>query len=701
MLQSTHLQVLSLAIFMAPHVHLLAPPATDLPPVTVTHNEAHSIFTHVGDTSAQAGVLHVHYFIPLPHLLDEYSHLVDQLQRFSWRMDTELAAHDNVEPVKYALSPSYSYERENYMANAPAVKNALAMAKDAYDSIRHLVPAHGTTHNSKGRQRRFLDSILLAGGMAYEEYQIQSLMSGVRNINNNVHTLMLAQADSLDNINHISKSMVKMQAGIKQIADTTKVLAKAIRINTLSTASIAARTKANAILSTVDGLRDHRLSLHAMTSDSWNSTFNNAKALARNKDYVLVPKSPLEMADCPVSFVIQPDGTIIVVQHVPIYKAGSKLNIYRHRPMPIRLRNASPIFATLAAASDHLAVSPDRTIFKALSADDVAMCRRQEGMLVCPLANYAHKINNVHAELDANNFGRDATCLYSLFRRRYQQANNTCNVLLSQPRNEVIQISQTEFVLFSRSPTEGIVTCSEGEASTSFAVSTYSVVTLRPGCTATTPSLTFTAAIDLNVPANHELFTWPAADLQPLVDDNLLDAIDNIQSSLGNVSVHISRSDAQLAIHNAARRLRQDGGYLGTGHDDDWYISGALIAIAILAILAVAAAIGCCILRRHYAAGLSVLSTAVGTGSVSYRDGSVHLDNATLAADTTNMLKSILNTPRSQWTGPLAEQAVAIAQIVMATNPDPRLRELAVRVKYVAAHALQSAAPTPSAPPMA
>jgi hypothetical protein len=221
-----------------------------------------------------------------------------------------------------------------------------------------------------------------------------------------------------------------------------------------------------------------------------NKTAQMIDQYANDNNMVPVAHFFTDFLQMEASFVASDDGYKIYL-HVPLMGKSSGMHIYKHSRLPIPL--ADGFHALIEGPNSYLAVDGPGTLFKAMTADDLANCRRMGEHYVCERGNVVRRAPAAHV----TNFYKDPElCLWALFNEKYTIASATCDISVNIATNSVIQLSANKFAMYTADPHQGKIHCRNTSTSfpRNFQLNKLSTITLPAGCTARTNSHVFAAA---------------------------------------------------------------------------------------------------------------------------------------------------------------------------------------------------------------
>ena len=192
------------------------------------------------------------------------------------------------------------------------------------------------------------------------------------------------------------------------------------------------------------------------------------------------------------SHLLFPNGTLVIIVHIPAYKMGSVLSLKEFLPFPMHVPSALP------AADDGQYVVPslDQTLI-AVSADngyqielrhrDLLSCSTYGSLKYCPEMNVFHR-------------KKVEGCLSALFNRNLEAIPTTCHWKIGPVHDYALQLTAHDFLLFQAKERLVRRTCPD-VADVTEVVSGARQVHLPARCSILSDSFKFEGQLDISVTA--------------------------------------------------------------------------------------------------------------------------------------------------------------------------------------------------------
>ena len=285
------------------------------------------------------------------------------------------------------------------------------------------------------------------------------------------------------------------------------------------------------------------------------------------------------------AFVANDDGFHVLL-FVPLFDAEEAMIIHRHRRIPIPL--GQQIHLSLDPGDyKYVALNSKHTEFRALTEAEFRSCRQTGGIYICDNQSFVRKAPKTDTIK-----GKDgATCLFALSTQKYRLAASACRTHLSSAETAIDMVAPTVFALYSDEPTTCIVHCPNRDSPYNLPIQNLSLVTLPPGCSATTKDFAFATA-DISFSRAPEDWTvsysWPLA-LEELTRDMDPDEL----TEIAKLSKHNMDNQGRLYVNDLLESQRL-ADLARTGS----FTTPIVIILVLLAVI-VAACWACKTLRNH------------------------------------------------------------------------------------------------------
>jgi hypothetical protein len=235
------------------------------------------------------------------------------------------------------------------------------------------------------------------------------------------------------------------------------------------------------IFSGLETLHLQRLSPKLVAAKEIRESLDSMEILLKAEGLRLVNDRPDSLFKTETSHLFFNNGTMRIIVHLPCYRDGGILSLFRHIPLPISLTNSS----LMAISTEHtyLAVDSTGSLFKTFDTDTFQNCKRLNELWTCP--NF-----NIYDRRTQDN------CLVSLYHSRPQLISRNCNMKIFPPNDFITQINATTFIVLLSQPQQVERICPKIKSrglSDFFSYTGLVKIHLSPGCKAISNSFMFEA----------------------------------------------------------------------------------------------------------------------------------------------------------------------------------------------------------------
>lgn len=181
----------------------------------------------------------------------------------------------------------------------------------------------------------------------------------------------------------------------------------------------------------------------------------NTKTL--RKGFEIQTMDTEELKALPTSYVVDPKTeTIHIITHVPLFRPGSQMSLFRYIDAPVVLptNNGSmvdkhqPLHLEFNPSRQYLAVMKDGTTYIEMSETDLNSCTRKRDNFFCPLLGRYKK--------------QRRSCLMALFGNDPKEIMRDCSLMVSRPESQAERIDKNQWLLIEPQLTEIKIGCDNG-----------------------------------------------------------------------------------------------------------------------------------------------------------------------------------------------------------------------------------------------
>jgi hypothetical protein len=466
------------------------------------------VFSYQGKIVPDMGYLHIHLNIDLAKPLQQLTSLSGLLTRMVGEFD-EIGL-----PVPRSERPHHILLEEMML------RNYQAMAFKLIDDIKTINelgnPANDVEAAAHARNKRSLINAIgfflkLTGSFmgVFKTSEINQLRQRMASHENKVNEIIHDVAD-------IKQTMATHSRHIETLE--TLVADHEVRLDNLERSSARtaliqsimadATNHVNHISEATQTMLMHRLSPHLLRPADMKDALSQITTHANAQGFQVMAKTVSDIYQCETSFIAHPDGFDLFV-HVPIAREADIMFLYKHLPIPfeinpekvLHIEPAKPLVATDGAHSR----------FYTLTLADLSACKQMGGIFLCPNSASYRK---VHGSISLT---EPDTCAFHLLTENHALIQKICPMRISDPVEDAIQVTPTEFYMMSKHLHQGSITCQgEGATPRTFSARHVAHITMEPGCTATTGSHSVTAGLDVQVEGSPVTYYWPEESLRIL-----------------------------------------------------------------------------------------------------------------------------------------------------------------------------------------
>lgn len=200
-------------------------------------------------------------------------------------------------------------------------------------------------------------------------------------------------------------------------------------------------------------------------------------------DFKLVAKDIEEIYKSDVSYMVFSNGTIRMIIHLPMYREESVFTLYEFVALPYPFGDGH--FMKVRPDKQILAIDDRHDNFKDMTFREFSLCQKIGHLYVC-------KHENAYAR------ATHSSCLFSLFKRDVREVRERCELIFSVKSDQVIQVSNTEAMVYHSKPRTARLDCimaeNHGDEINFQGFKTFYV---QPGCRVITPDFVVEGSIEL------------------------------------------------------------------------------------------------------------------------------------------------------------------------------------------------------------
>ena len=181
----------------------------------------------------------------------------------------------------------------------------------------------------------------------------------------------------------------------------------------------------------------------------------NAKTV--KKGFEIQTTNTEELKSLSTSYVVDSKTeTIHLITHIPLFRPGSHMSLFRYIDAPIILptnnstevTNHQPLHLEFNPSQQYLAVMKDGTTYIEMNEADLNSCTRRRNKFYCPLLGKYKK--------------QRKSCLMALYGNDPEEIRRDCSLIVSRPESAVERIDKNQWLLIEPQLTEIRIQCENG-----------------------------------------------------------------------------------------------------------------------------------------------------------------------------------------------------------------------------------------------
>ena len=398
------------------------------------------------------------------------------------------------------------------------------------------------------RSKRFLKAMINAASIVgtflgfLSQAEIAELRSQQTSLTGKHNLLVHANAKQDSSITKIANLMDDVRATIEVYSR----FEPAVISNQIDQAVSHWEERLEITIKAIQQLQNHKLSVDYLSLSQMTLLHEKVGELAKETGLQPLPEKLSDYFQIDVSY-FRNGKDIMMILHVPCLESTNLLNLYRYLPFPLPLSGfmltsgrtlkdtLTPDILSKISSDDfpHLPAprfqDSENVLFVKPETDLIAVNDRQQYRLVTP-TDLLHCDKNgltyLCDEMNALRTDLDHTCLAALFFKESSAISSRCHFDRAPAREEVVQLSTTQFLVYSPSQSRFQIVCSNGTRFTAH-MGRVTRITVPMGCAAELGSHLITAPTHYSLqphatlhPAQLDPLTLPAGlfDEGPYVD---------------------------------------------------------------------------------------------------------------------------------------------------------------------------------------
>ena len=341
------------------------------------------------------------------------------------------------------------------------------VSRTTSDTVERIAEALAAVHQSTpGREKRqiLLPMIAIGATLAgvvakgFTHSTINHVIEGSQDVlSHTVEQDLIHIHDNSDDIRRLNKTIAILFEDFRETflqAKRTKYETAILRASfatLINAIDISHKTKA--ILMAREGHLDPENFSRAKLRGSLEEL--NAKTV--KKGFEIQTTDTEELKSLPTSYVVDPKTeTIHLITHIPLFRPGSHMSLFRYIDAPIilpnnnstDLNNHHPLHLEFNPSKQYLAVMKDGTTYIEMNRADLNSCTGKKNKFYCPLLGKYKK--------------QRRSCLMALYGNDPKEIQRDCSLVVSRPESAVERIDKHQWLLIEPQLTEIRIQCENG-----------------------------------------------------------------------------------------------------------------------------------------------------------------------------------------------------------------------------------------------
>ena len=280
------------------------------------------------------------------------------------------------------------------------------------------------------------------------------------------------------------------------------------------------RAQADDAAHIMDLLLTGRLSHRAVLPEAMDTIMTQMSREAESVGNTLLVKSSGEAFQSRASYLPTDEGFFGLL-HLPMATNEDLMDLWVFIGVPLQMSPTRHM--TIHPGLDVVAVSQDKSFYRAMSLADLTLCDKRGPYHFCGAASNMNTQTSVTSLYQGQI--NDQLCVLFIYEGKFEHVRSACRFHVDKPSEQGFILSGTEVVFVSTAPRQGVAKC-PSQIETTFQVAGITSVTVPVGCTASTDYFHATGTEDPTQDGNiRRASRWPAA-LPPIWADLDLDLLD-------------------------------------------------------------------------------------------------------------------------------------------------------------------------------
>ena len=246
-----------------------------------------------------------------------------------------------------------------------------------------------------------------------------------------------------------------------------------------------------------DAVLNHQINPDILRYDETNAALTKLKHQMAAEGYEMGINNFADLFRLDTSHILYPNGTMLVLIHIPGVKFDSNLKLYEFLNLPFHLGGKAineigkevVDDITMVAQPEHqfLGLSDDGSSFRAYTEAEISRCRIIEDVYFCDLSIYDKR--------------RELSCLVSLYNEQVERIKKNCIWTFKESTDYAVQLDENNFLIYHHTEEEARLSCNDDELAVRNIVGLVQVY-VPPHCRLWTPAFVIDGQANYTITIN-------------------------------------------------------------------------------------------------------------------------------------------------------------------------------------------------------
>ena len=367
----------------------------------------------------------------------------------------------------------------------------------------------------------------------YNAHQMEKLRSDLGGVIQKQNMMLEVLNDHSDRISALETKMqtVQQRMAVEDLLRPDELQAE------LNKGLLILKTAVTKVIHAVQEAHHHRLAVDYLTPRDLHDLYNQIQDTADQSKYKLLTKFPSDLFQLELSYLFDEEDVTLII-HVPMVPEESLLKLYRLKPFPIPFSDTLALLPKPSSALLALSQGLPRAM-TSIEHADLIDCHQVSQVFLCE--RHGVLKNNVKS-----------TCLGALFEQDIPVAQELCHLELVPYQEEVIQLKNNWFLIYSPLMYTGYVKCFNSTSSAIPIKVGINQIFIDPSCKLELKNHTLTSDLSMKLDAEITYFQWQLTDLAAFGVNE-----EDIQNALEEQQVtgeqHLFLSDVHQRKHYSSK----------------------------------------------------------------------------------------------------------------------------------------------------